>query len=378
MGTQNPMTENGTFRSFLAGESARTETTVLPGTGQDVRLDITGRDGFPVRITLSPSSGRLTLDQSAGDDETTRRALFAALEAAIAWYPRVASWRLDLDATPGLAEPWLAEGMAVAEDGVATVLPELFMQQRRGWLAHPDRLPYPQHHVVTAGRYHPRRPPKPHGIVYARHIPWLAQTLTFRAATMDDVGSLHAWMNDPHVDAFWQEAGDRAKHERYLSALLADPHMLPLISSLDGTDFGYFEIYWAKESRLAPFYDARDHDRGWHALIGEPAFRGRRFITAWMPSMMHYLFLDDSRTQRVVGEPVVTHHQQLRNLERTGFARLKSFDFPHKRAALVMLERERFFGDRLWSPEQQPSTQTPHSDSKAGTADPQRERELAS
>jgi RimJ/RimL family protein N-acetyltransferase len=276
--------------------------------------------------------------------------LFAATEAAIAWHPEVPSWRLDTSIVPRLAEPWLAEGIAVTDNGVETVLPDLFMQQRRGWLAQPDRPAYPQHHIMTGGRYHPRRPPKPEGIVYARNIPWLGQTLTFRAATMNDVGSLHIWMNDPQVDSFWQESGDRAKHERYLSGLLADPHMFPIIASLDGTDFGYFEIYWAKENRLGPFYDAQDHDRGWHVLIGEPAFRGRQFITAWLPSMMHYLFLDDCRTQRIVGEPAAAHHQQLRNLERSGFAKVKSFDFPHKRAVLVMLQRERFFGDRLWSP----------------------------
>jgi len=45
-----------------------------------------------------------------------------------------------------------------------------------------------------------------------------------------------------------------------------------------------------------------------------------------------------------------SHRQQLRNLEVSGFGKIKNFDFPHKRATLVMLLRERFFGDRLWLP----------------------------
>ena len=65
---------------------------------------------------------------------------------------------------------------------------------------------------------------------------------------------------------------------------------------------------------------------------------------------MHYMFLDDHRTMRIVGEPAAAHLQQLRNLDRAGFARIKNFDFPHKRATLVMLLRERFFADRLWQP----------------------------
>ena len=126
--------------------------------------------------------------------------------------------------------------------------------------------------------------------------------------------------------------------------------MLPLIGCFGDVPFGYFEVYWAKENRIAPFYDADDYDRGWHVVVGEDAYRGRRYISAWLPSLMHYMFLDDCRTQRIVGEPAAAHSQQLRNLELSGFAKIKNFDFPHKRATLVMLLRERFFGDRLWLP----------------------------
>jgi RimJ/RimL family protein N-acetyltransferase len=85
-------------------------------------------------------------------------------------------------------------------------------------------------------------------------------------------------------------------------------------------------------------------------VVGEDAFRGRPFLTAWLPSLMHFMFLDDCRTMRIVGEPRADHQQQIRNLERSGFANVKTFDFPHKRATLVMLLRERFFGERLWIP----------------------------
>jgi len=100
-----------------------------------------------------------------------------------------------------------------------------------------------------------------------------------------------------------------------------------------------------------PLYDADDYDRGWHVAIGEDGFRGRTWITAWLPSLMHFIFLDDLRTQRIVGEPKASHTQQIRNLDLAGFAKVKHVDFSHKRALLVMLLRERFFADRLWAPE---------------------------
>jgi RimJ/RimL family protein N-acetyltransferase len=69
-----------------------------------------------------------------------------------------------------------------------------------------------------------------------------------------------------------------------------------------------------------------------------------------MPSISHYLFLADCRTQRIVIEPRADNDKMLRSLARCGYALLKEFDFPHKRAVLGMLLRERFFGEALWVP----------------------------
>jgi hypothetical protein len=40
-----------------------------------------------------------------------------------------------------------------------------------------------------------------------------------------------------------------------------------------------------------------------------------------------------------------------RNLARSGYALVKEFDFPHKRAVLGTLLRERFFAEHLWLPQ---------------------------
>lgn len=227
---------------------------------------------------------------------------------------------------------------------------DLLWQYAPLWMARTGPA-YPVRYKMTGEKRHPLRPPKPHGLLYARYIPWLQRTMTLHAATVEqDLASLHRWMNDPDVAFFWEEEGDEEKHRRYLQGLIDDPHMLPLVASFDGEPFGYFEVYWAKENRIAPFYDAHDHDRGWHVLIGEPAFRGKQFLFAWFPGIQHFQFLDDPRTQRIVGEPRADHHRQIANLDKAGFSKVKEFDFPHKRAMLVMLLRERFFGEGLYLP----------------------------
>ena len=47
--------------------------------------------------------------------------------------------------------------------------------------------------------------------------------------------------------------------------------------------------------------------------------------------------------QRVVAEPRADNAKMINYLQRAGFYREKEFDFPHKRAALMILGRERFF-----------------------------------
>lgn len=224
--------------------------------------------------------------------------------------------------------------------------------QRPGpWLPAP-RDPFPQWHVMTDGKRHPLRPPRPEGEVYRRQIPWLGRTLTLRTLDIEaDLPLMHRWMNDPVVAHFWQETGDLAHQRAYLERIAADPHVTALIGCFDGDPFGYFEAYWAKEDRIAPFCDAGDYDRGWHVLVGEPRYRGKPWLTAWMPSISHYLFLDDCRTQRVVIEPRADNDKMRKSLARCGYALVKEFDFPHKRAVLGVLLRERFFGEALWIPQ---------------------------
>jgi acetyl CoA:N6-hydroxylysine acetyl transferase len=321
-------------------------TVVQDGAGD---LRVAAGAATVMRLRLDERLDRLKISDTPDDLQLAIRAISAAAEAMFGWRPSLDRLVLDSAGGESIARELMDHGLAVMAGTDLALLPELMMQRRDNWLVNAERPPMPQLHVMTDGKRHPRRSPKPAGKVYARFIPWLAETISFRVANVDnDLHLLHRWMNDPRVDAFWNEAGDLEKHRRYLSGILADPHMLPLIGCFDDEPFGYFELYWAKENRIAPFYDADDYDRGWHVVVGEDAYRGRRYISAWLPSLMHYMFLDDCRTQRIVGEPAAAHSQQLRNLELSGFAKIKNFDFPHKRATLVMLLRERFFGDRLW------------------------------
>ncbi|THK36166.1 N-acetyltransferase [Ensifer sp. MPMI2T] len=230
-----------------------------------------------------------------------------------------------------------------------SVFAEMFWQTPEIWMASPA-IAYLRRDVFDGKSEHPLRPPKPGGCLYARFIPWLSGTLSFHVASLDDLPDVHRWMNDPRVDEFWNEAGSEAAHRRYLERMLADPHVIPLIGRFNEQAFSYFEIYWAKEDLIGPFCGAGDYDRGCHVIVGEGAFRGKRWFTAWLPSLLHLMFLDDPRTERIVQEPSAAHQRQLRNLQRSGFAHIRTVDLPTKRAAIMSISRQHFFSNRLWHP----------------------------
>jgi acetyl CoA:N6-hydroxylysine acetyl transferase len=308
----------------------------------------------PDRLQVSTASGAYTLlvEKTSGGlkltlPEVAQDRIGPVLSSAVEF---MSAQSRDLGMIKVVNIPVSDFPLGTAEGDSLTVDTRGFWQWPAPWVANPA-YPHPQVYVLSNGLYHPKRPLKPTGIVYERYIPWLDQVLSFRVADPQlDLEHFHCWMNDEQVNIIWEDGGERDKHQAILEKRLRDPHMLALIGCFDGVPFGYFEVYWAKENRLGPYYDAQDYDRGWHVAIGEPAYRGKQWISAWLPSLMHFIFLDDPRTQRIVGEPRASHEQQIRNLDRSGFAKVKHFDFPHKRAMLVMLTRERFFGDRLWVP----------------------------
>jgi acetyl CoA:N6-hydroxylysine acetyl transferase len=182
------------------------------------------------------------------------------------------------------------------------------------------------------------------GIVYARPVHELPTLVSLARLSADaHLESFHAWMNNPRVSAFWELEGSREQHAEYVRRILENTAVEPLIGNFDGQPFAYFEAYWAERDRIAPYYDVRAFDRGIHMLVGEERYRGPGRVKAWMLGLLHYLFLSDPRTERVVSEPRSDNTKMIGYLEQAGFVKLKEFDFPHKRAALMMLERDAFF-----------------------------------
>jgi acetyl CoA:N6-hydroxylysine acetyl transferase len=193
------------------------------------------------------------------------------------------------------------------------------------------------------------RPLKPVGEVYRRYDARLGAWISLRTLDVEhDLERFHRWQNNPRVAQFWQEQGTLEQHRSYLTRLADDPHTLTLIGCFDDQPFAYFEAYWAMEDRIGPFCNAGDYDRGIHMLVGEENHRGPLKVASWLSTLLHYLFSDDGRTCRLVSEPRADNAKMIAYLLAQGFVREKEFDFPHKRAALMTLDRQRFYEQCDW------------------------------
>ena len=137
---------------------------------------------------------------------------------------------------------------------------------------------------------------------------------TSDTSRMNDTELLHKWMNDPRVAHSWAEDGPLSHQTDFLSHNLTDKHAFPVIGCFDGKPFGYFELYWVKEDKVAAHTDVGSWDRGIHCLVGEQEFRGQHRVKVWLSALVHYCWLADMRTETVVMEPRVDNEKYVISL----------------------------------------------------------------
>lgn len=205
-------------------------------------------------------------------------------------------------------------------------------------------------YTLTNNVSHPIRPKFSEGeILYTQDIPHLQRTIRLRVIDRKlDLDTFHEWHNQTRVAHFWELNQSKTELLGYISKSLHDPHLMPVIAELgDKNQFepvGYFEIYWTKEDRLGPYYDAQDYDRGFHLLIGNQKYLGFENTDAILKHVCHYIFQSEPKTESIMGEPRHDNEKILKYLETfKAWERIKEFDFPHKRAVLLRCDRQKFY-----------------------------------
>lgn len=184
----------------------------------------------------------------------------------------------------------------------------------------------------------------PNNVLYRYFDQSSGQQFELRKLDMEQhLDLFHHWHNQKYVYEFWELNQSKEELQDYLTQLFQQDFVEPVIGYIDDTPCAYFEIYWAYYDRIAPYCDATLYDRGYHLLIGDKRFLGHRNTTLWLNLVNDFIFKDEPRTQRIVGEPRADNSGLLKYLEHTSFVKTKEFDFPHKRAALLECYREQFY-----------------------------------
>ncbi|KVC16872.1 GNAT family N-acetyltransferase [Burkholderia pseudomultivorans] len=311
---------------------------------------LAARDGAEIRVAQGDGIGAQLLRAQLADDGTLRvvaynhraapadqrRALLAALSAAFSDDAKRAAIRVDLAAWPAVALDALRASGVLGDGG--RCMREGWAQQADLWLV--DARPLcATLQTLSDGRRHPRRPPAPRGDIYARDLPALGVRFTLRGWQPDeDAARVARWFDEPRVRDGWTGAQPGTPD--------ADPHLTPLVGCFDGEPFAYFDAFWLKEDPLAPHVAARDYDRGLRMLVGEPRWRGPHCVAGWLPCVVHYLFLDDPRTE-AVGCAVPAGHARLADyLARHGFARQRRLALADAQPLWMRTLRETFFTGR--------------------------------
>ena len=198
--------------------------------------------------------------------------------------------------------------------------------------------------VSPQGIEYPERPAQPEGIWYQQYAYDLDRVVSFKCADIKlDLATFSYWHNRPEVSRMWELAGTKSEHQQYLEKQTADPHSMAVIGYIDGVAFGYLEVYWTPEDRLGIYYDCQHYDRGVHMLVGNQLFLGGRYFVNWASCLQHAIYTDEQRTGHVLGEPRADNKHVATIAAKVGLEKLKEFDFPHKRAALLCSERNDFF-----------------------------------
>lgn len=160
-----------------------------------------------------------------------------------------------------------------------------------------------------------------------------------RPATASDASTIAWWMVRPHIQKWWCQDWSVERWAQAIEEQLAGEHSIPCLTTVDGEDFAYVELYRVRHDRLAEYYAWQEHDWGVHVAIGDTDRLGRGLGRRLLRALAEALLRADPLSQRVVAEPDVTNLPSIRAFEAAGFVTHAELELPEKKALLMVHTR---------------------------------------
>jgi RimJ/RimL family protein N-acetyltransferase len=146
-------------------------------------------------------------------------------------------------------------------------------------------------------------------------------------------------MAQPHIRQWWHQDWPVARWAAAIEEQAAGEHSIPCMTSLDGEELGYVEVYRVRHDRLAEYYVSDEHDWGVHIAIGDTTRVGRGIGRRLLSSLADALLEADSRCDRVVAEPDAANTPSVRAFAAAGFVTQGELRLPEKTALLMVRPR---------------------------------------
>jgi lysine N-acyltransferase len=169
-------------------------------------------------------------------------------------------------------------------------------------------------------------------------VPVLGPPWDVRVLGAPDAPLVSRWMNEPHVEQFWEQAWPPERWAATIAEQLAGDCSRPCLVSYRGEPVAYLEIYRTPRDVVGLQYDADPFDLGIHLAIGDRSRTGRGLGRRLVRAVADGLFAADHRLRRVLADPDERHRVARRMFEAAGFRLLGVRDLGHKRAALHFYE----------------------------------------
>ena len=164
--------------------------------------------------------------------------------------------------------------------------------------------------------------------------------IDFRPLAAADLSMLHAWLQRPHVAAWWDGVPTLAEVEAdYMPCIRGESDVKPYVVQQDGVPIGYIQSYVAMGAGDGWWEGETDPGvRGIDQFLAHEYMLGRGTGTAMVRAFVERLFADPAVT-RVQTDPDPRNARAIRCYEKAGFRAVGEIDTPDGRALLMRCER---------------------------------------
>jgi acetyl CoA:N6-hydroxylysine acetyl transferase len=159
-----------------------------------------------------------------------------------------------------------------------------------------------------------------------------------------DAELLFDWMHQSHIAPFWKLDLPYTQFAEWLNRSIESDIKDVFIGTFNDVPVCYLIAYAVKDDPIQHYYHYKKNDLGMHLLIGPRSYLNLQDGLSIVRGMILFMF-EHYGVDRIIGEPDVRNRIVIPILKALGGEVLGTVQLPHKKATLIMGERESVMND---------------------------------